>query len=203
MMRLIVTIPLLFAGLPLDASSLTRLAGETTQSFAIRNAPPRAKLIRPLLESKAPGHASDSLVAFYESEIDRRGQSYRSIVGYLYVSRSRDVYRRLLIDTFEAEGGDPQIESLFFADAGGEKRSKLIIICSWPQVHYDFRGKLYATFVYEVPGTDSNASKLKIDHELSQKLEGGCECEWRDGTKTTAKFKTENEVKTALQALSP
>jgi hypothetical protein len=68
-------------------------------------------------------------------------------------------------------------------------------------LHYDFRGKLYATFVYEAPCPSTNADKLKFEDNISKKLYGGCECEWRDGTRTTAKYKTANEVKAALRTI--
>jgi len=127
----------------------------------------------------------------------------RYIVVFLsiYIPETENKYRKVFIDTFEFEGGDPEIESVLFFNPGKNNQNKLIIICSWLQVHHDFRGKLYATFVYEAPHPNIKAAGLKFDDNISKQLYGGCECEWRDGTKTTAKYKTAGDVKAALRKI--
>jgi hypothetical protein len=201
MKQLLVIISWLFAVLSADAASVTRLANETAESFAKRNGPPQTTLVHQVIETSAWGGRSEAITAFYEQEVDQSGQTYRRIVGYIYVSATNKIYRKVLIDTFDPEGGDPEIESVFFARVGRGKQLKLIIIVSWPQVHYDFRGKLYATFVYQAPRPGTKATQLKFEDGLSEKIEGGCECEWRDGTRSTAKYKTADEVKAALRRI--
>lgn len=201
MKQLLVTIFLLFAVLSAYASSVTRLANETAESFAKRYGPPRTTLVHQVIETSAWGVKSKAIIAFYEQEFEQSGQTYRRIVSYLYLPESDKTFRKVLIDTFEPEGGDPEIESVFFANVGSGKQTKLIIICSWAQVHYDFRGKLYATFVYAAPRPGTKAAKLKFEADISKKLEGGCECEWRDGTRRIAKYKSAGEVKAALRTI--
>jgi len=201
MKRLLVAISLLFAVLPAHASSVTRLANETAENFAKRYGPPQTTLVHQVIETSAWSARSKAVIAFYEQEFERSGQTYRRIVSYIYLPQADKSYRKVLIDNFEPEGGDPEIESVFFASVGKGTQRKLIIICSWPQVHYDFRGKLYATFVYAAPRPDTKASKLEFEDGISKKLEGGCECEWRDGTKRIAKYKTAAEVKAALRTI--
>ena len=173
---------LLFAPLSADASSITRLANETAENFANRLAA-ATTLVHQVVETSVWGAKSNAIIAFYEQEFEESGQTYRRIVSYIYLPEAGKTYRKVLIDTFNPEGGDPEIESVFFANVGRGKQTKLIIICSWPQVHYDFRGKLYATFVYAAPSPDKKATKLKFEETISKKLEGGCGCEWQDGTK--------------------
>lgn len=201
MKQLLVTIALLLAVLSAYASSITRLANETAESFAMRNGPPQTALVHQVIETRAWGGKSKTIIAFHEQKFEQSGQTYHRIVSYIYVPEAGKTYRKVLIDTFEPEGGDPEIEAVFFANVDRGKETKLIIICSWPQVHYDFRGKLYATFVYEAPRPNTTATKLKFEDGMSTKLEGGCECEWRDGTRSTAKYKTAGEVKAALQTI--
>ena len=200
MKQLFVTIALLCTVLSAYASSVTRLANETAESFAKRNGPPQTTLVHQVIETSPWRGKSKVIIAFYEQEFEQSGQTYRRIVSYIYVPKANKTYRKVLIDTFEPEGGDPEIEAVFFANVGRGKHTKLIIICSWPQVHYDFRGKLYATFVYKAPRPDTKAPKLKFEDEISKKLEGGCECEWQDGRRSIAKYKTADEVKAALRA---
>ncbi|HEY7554029.1 MAG TPA: hypothetical protein VIH18_04415 [Candidatus Binatia bacterium] len=183
------------------AASVTRLANETAENFASRYGPPQTTLVHQVIETSRWGVRSNTIIAFYEQEFEQSGQTYRRIVSYIYLPEGDKSYRKVLIDNFEPEGGDPEIESVFFANVGKSKQTKLFIICSWPQVHYDFRGKLYATFVYAPPPSDAKVTKLKFEEAISKKLEGGCECEWRDGTKSTAKYKTAGEVKAALRTI--
>ena len=201
MKPLFVILSLLFAVLSAYASPATRLANETAENFAKRYGPPQATLVHQVIETSAWGVKSKAIIAFYEQEFEQSGQTHRRIVSYIYVPEAGKTYRKVLVDTLEPEGGDPEIESVFFANVGRGKQTKLIIICSWPQVHYDFRGKLYATFVYAAPRPDTKATKLKFEDGISKKLEGGCECEWRDGTRKIAKYKTAGEVKAALRTI--
>ena len=192
-------IVILFVALSADASSMTRLANETPASFAKRNGPPQTTLAHQVVETGEWGGKSKAIIAFYEQEFEESGQAYRRITSYIYVPEADRTYRKILINTFEPEGGDPAIEAVFFTTVGREQQRKLIIICSWAQNHYDVRGKLYATFVYEAPRLDTKATQLKFEEGMSKHLEGGCECKWRDGTRRIAKYKTAREIKAALR----
>lgn len=201
MKRFLVALSLLCAVLPAYASSVTRRAKETAESFAKRNGPPQTTLVHHVIETSAWGGTSPAIIAFYEQAFEQSGQGYRRVVGYMYVPEAPNTYRKVLIGTFEPEGGDPAIETVFFANAGRGERPKLIIICSWPQVHYDFQGTLYATFVYAAPRPGAQATKLTLEESMSKKLDGGCECAWRDGTRRVAKYKTADDVKAALRTM--
>ena len=156
-----------------------------------------------MVETRAWGGTAPAIIAFYERETEQSGEAVRDVVGYLYVPTGPRAYRRVLIDTFAPEGGDPTIEAVLVARAGGGRQPKLIVIASWPQNHYDVHGTLYGTFAYAPPRPGSRATKLTRDQALSAQLDGGCECEWRDGTKRVAKFKTADDVRAALGAKAP
>jgi hypothetical protein len=198
MKQLFVMVFLLFIMIVGCASSVTRLENEPIESFAKRNGPSKTSLVHQVIESNKWGGKSNAVIAFYEQEFEESGQTYRRILSYLYLPKTDRAYRKVFIDVFEPEGGDPEIEAVFFADVGMSEQTKLVIICSWLQIHHDF---LYATFVYEAPRPGTKADKLKFEDSISEQLYGGCECEWRDGTKTTAKYKTADEVKAALQKM--
>ncbi|HET7787955.1 MAG TPA: hypothetical protein VIR81_04810 [Myxococcales bacterium] len=184
---------LLFAA-PAGASIVSRLENETARSFAARNGPPRAALAHQVIETRAFAGRSKAIIAFYEQAGDR-------IEGWIYLPEGQGRYRKVAIDTFQPEGAEPEIESAFFADAGG--RRKLVVLCSWPQIHQDVRGRLYGVFVYQAPRPGSTAAKLKFEAAISKKLESGCDCEWRDGKKTTARYKTAAQVRAALRKMAP
>jgi hypothetical protein len=183
------------------ASSVNRLPGESAENFVKRNMPAQAALAHQVIETTEGSGQSKAIIAFYEQEFEESGQLYYQIKGYIFIPETDKTYRKILIDVFEPEGGDPEIEAVFFTKIGKAQQPKLVIICSWPQVHHDFHGKLYATFVYEAPSPNTKTDRLKVENNLSKKLYGGCECEWRDGTRTTAKYKTADEVKAALRTI--
>jgi hypothetical protein len=198
---LVVILYLLFLVSASYASSVNRLPDESAESFVKRNGPPQARLVHQVIETSKWNGKSKAIIAFYEQVFEESDQEYYRIISYIFIPETDKTYRKILVDIFEPEGGDPEIEAVFFANVGRAEPPKLIIICSWLQLHYDFRGKLYATFVYEAPCPSTNADKLKFEDNISKKLYGGCECEWRDGTRTTAKYKTANEVKAALRTI--
>lgn len=185
--------------LPLRASPLARGANETAEGFARRNGPPGAALVHRVVETRAWGGTSKAIIAFYELA----GNGERRIEGSIYVPERGSTYRKIAIGVFEPEGGDPEIEAVFFAGVGGDRDKKLVVLCSWPQIHHDYRGKLYGVFVYEPPRPGTTATKLKFEDAISKKLEGGCDCEWRDGRKTTARYRTAAAVKAALRTMQP
>ncbi len=80
MMQLPVTVSLLLAVLPVYATSVTRLAGETAESFAKRHAPPQTTLAHQVIETSAWGAKSKAIIAFYEQEFEQSSQTYRRIV---------------------------------------------------------------------------------------------------------------------------
>jgi hypothetical protein len=201
MKHLLVTIYLLFVVSAACSSSVNRLPDESAESFVKRNGPPQTTLVHQVIETSKWGGKSKAIIAFYEQDFEESGQAYCKIMSYIFIPETDKTYRKILVDVFEPEGGDPEIEAVFFSEVGKTGQPKLIIICSWPQVHYDFRGKLYATFVYEAPHPNTKVDKLIFEDSISKKLYGGCECEWRDGTRTTAKYKTANEVRAALRTI--
>ena len=199
---LLVVLTALCAALPAHAASLTRRADETAESFAKRNGPPQSTLAHPVVETRAWGGAAPAIIAFYERETEQSGENVREVVGYLYMPTGPRAYRRILVGTVDTEGGDPTIEAVFVANAGAGRQPKLIVICSWPQNHYDVHGTLYATFVYGAPRPGRRAARLTLDEGLSKRLDGGCDCEWRDGTVRVAKYKTADDVRAALRTMA-
>jgi len=82
-----------------------------------------------------------------------------------------------------------------------DETKELIVICSWLQRHADDYGTLYGTFVFRAPLPNTTPTKLTFLAGVSKQLDGGCDCEWSDGAKKKAKYKTAAEIKTALKKL--
>jgi hypothetical protein len=129
------------------------------------------------------------------------GQTDRKTVGYIFLPQDANTYQKILIGTFEPEGGDPNIEAVFFANADQDKAKELIVICSWPQRHYDFSGTLYGTFIFDDLQTGTSPTELSFLESISRRVSGDCECEWRNGKKRTSRYKTAASVRAGLRKL--
>lgn len=189
----------LLVALPAAGAGIVRQAGESGQEFAARLAPAGQPLVR--LASSSENAATAALAAFYEQEFEQSGQRYRRVLGQFFQPMTAGRYRRLKLDRYEPEGGDPQIEAAFFTEAGTGHAALLVVLCSWPQVHHDYQGRLYATQVYRLPRPGSKAARLRHDRKLEARLEGGCECDWSDGTRSRALHKSEAELRATLGTL--
>jgi hypothetical protein len=182
------------------AEEVKRLENETLENFARRNGPPQAELAHTVIETEAWGHEK-TVIAFYETKFQRSGETYERVVGYIFLPQAPNTYQKTLIGNFEPEGGDPKIEAVFFANADKDKAEELIVICSWPQTHYDVSGTLYGTYIFDDLRPGTNPTKLSLLKGVSKRVSGSCDCEWRDGTRKTSKYKTAASVKAGLKKL--
>ena len=195
---------LLFSTSLSNAQKIKRLDSETAEQFAQRQKPDSSELTSKVLETK--WNSTPVIIAFYQEtyklpkQNDPDQQDYLGIVGTIFIQSGSNSYRKYLIDIFDSEGGDPVVESVSFANADKDNKKELIIIVSWNQVHYDVGGTLYNTFIYDnLLNTDQTS--LSLMKELSEKLDGGCDCSWRDGLIKKAKFKTASDIKRGLTRL--
>ncbi|MEO6736367.1 MAG: hypothetical protein ABIM97_08370 [Ginsengibacter sp.] len=188
----------------LYAQQIKRLEGETTDQFAGRLKPDSSELTHKVIDTK--WNSTSVIIAFYQEtyklpkQNDPDQQDYLRIVGTIFIQSDSNSYEKFPIDIFDSEGGNPVIESVFFANADNDNKKELIIIVSWNQVHYDVGGILYNTFIYDnlINAGQTNLSPMK---DLSEKLDGGCDCSWRDGTSRKAKYKTASDIKKGLTKL--
>lgn len=183
-----------------SAEEVKRLENEKLENFARRNGPPQSALTHSVIETEAWGHKK-TVLAFYETEFKASGQSERKIVGYIFLLQDANTYEKILIGTFEPEGGPPQIEAVFFANADKDKPKELIVICSWLQRHYDVYGILYGTFIFDDLRTGTNPTQLSFLESVSRRVSGDCECEWRNGKMRTSRYKTAASVRAGLKKL--
>lgn len=137
---------------------------------------------------------STVLVAFYRQKVKHPG-----LVGKLFVrNQSRKHYREITIDTILHEGGVPRIEAFFTENIDQDKSTEFIVLVSWPVRHYTVNGTLYDTFTYDNFGFKNHLEPLP---KINNKLNGGCDCSWRDGRTNEVTIKTEAAIKNKLEEL--
>jgi hypothetical protein len=178
-----------------------RLENETLEDFAKRNGPPQSELTHTVIETKA-WNKQKIVMAFYIVKFKLKdGTPATQVDGYLFMPRSANTYDKILIKHFEEEGDTPKIEAVFFANADKDKAKELIVLCSWGQLHHDFSGTLYYTFVFDDLRPGAHPAELNFLEGVSDRVSGGCECEWSGGAKKRSKYKTAASVKAGLNKL--
>jgi hypothetical protein len=183
-----------------NGQEVKRLENETLENFARRNGPAQSQLAHSVIETEAWGHQK-TVIAFYAIEVKDKYGTHGQVDGYLFLPLSPNTYQKILIENFEPEGGDPKIEAAFFANADKDAAKELIVICSWPQQHYDFSGTMYGTFVFDDLRPGANPTKLNFLEGVSHKVSGTCDCKYRTGKREISKFKTTASVKMGLKKL--
>lgn len=190
---------LIALSLSAQATPIERRPGESLATLLARTGPAKGTLAHPLIETTVWNFAEPAVLAFYEVPKQLDGEESREIDGFVLVPFTAGQYEKIAIDHFGVEGGDPKIETVFFASVGSDPKKRLFIIVSWPVIHADVNGTLYATYAYDppVPGT----KKLVYLERLSDQLSGGCDCVRTDEPSSKAKFKTAADIRAALKKM--
>ncbi|MBX7227022.1 MAG: hypothetical protein K1X55_13395 [Chitinophagales bacterium] len=181
-----------------------RKDNETTEQFAERQKPENSTLAHKVLKTKWNGNSA--IIALYDITYklpepnDSDQQTYHEIVGFIFFKLDKNTYSKITFGTIDTEGSNPSIKTVFFANADNDKAKELIVIASWEQRHYDVNGMLYGTYIFDNETVEKTLD-LQYLEEISKKLDGGCECNWNDGTNKKAKFKTASEIKKELVRL--
>lgn len=187
-----------------SAETLDKRLGESATAFVSRNIPSNGSLAHPVIETSAWQLAAPAIIAFYEHPPAPGDITEATISAFVFAPISPTKYEKILVDDYGAEGGNPKIESVFFASTDKTNDKKLIVIVSWEQNHAYVKGTLYETFIYSFPKTTPYPPKLPYLKALSDQLSGGCDCRRpiEEGPSTKAKFKTAADIKKALKKLN-
>jgi len=174
-----------------------RLNGETSEAF-VKRITRTAALAHPVIETNAWDPTHKSIIYFLPLGTKKGA----AIIGFVLVPKSMMTYRKILIDTFFQEGGDPEVENVLFANADGDKEQELIIMIRCPQNHSaaGIVGTLYGTHIFDDPSPTIEEYQLKFFKELSEKLDGGFEGK-RNKETVKADFRNPIQIRTGLRKL--
>ncbi|MFD2162589.1 hypothetical protein ACFSJU_09320 [Paradesertivirga mongoliensis] len=199
---LIVT-TLLYSFFLASGQEVQRKKDETLERFVERFKPEHSTVTHKVIQTN--WDLKPVILAFYDQAYKLRPnspdeQEDHRILAVLFVKSKTNHYQKIFIDTIPTEGGAPTIESFFFANADKDLKKELVIIASWNVQHYDVSGTLYQTFVYDNM-SNLKDNKLRFLKYISNKLSGGCECDWQDERSRKAKFTTAASIKDELKRL--
>ena len=201
MLRCILCFIICFSSALATAGTIERQPGESADAFVRRIAPRGTGVAHKPIETSVWQYSAPVIVAFYEQQpAPDDNTASTKIDGFVFIPVVGAKYEKVEIDSFEPEGGNPHVETVFFASTDKTQDKKLIVIVSREQNHADVKGNLYDTFVYRSPGAPL-PKKLTYLKAISEKLSGGCDCRRTDGPSTKAKFKTAADVKAELKKL--
>ncbi len=168
---------------------------ETPQQFAAR-ALGQGEANIDLLDTHWNGRHTlfaDYLVPFRDG-----GETYNNNELVALEERPDGAYRRIAITIGEQEGGDAEVAAIAFANADRDPARELVVILSWPVIHYDVGGTLYEVRIFDTPHPGAASLALL---PLSEHFGEGCDCTERDGPRRTYRFKTVASVRAELHRL--
>ncbi|RFB73224.1 MULTISPECIES: hypothetical protein [unclassified Herbaspirillum] len=179
------------------ATTLERMSGESIDAFLVRTAPRNRQPVQKPVVTDALGFSAPVLLVAYAATSNDSPDPSPGVQLFLFVPKQSDSYERVLIDTYEPEGADASIESIFFSSIDKTSDKKLFVIVSWEQNHAIVKGTLYQTFIYSLTPKSADA-KPQYLQALSDKLSGGCDC-WRaDEPASKARYKNAAQVRAGL-----
>lgn len=184
----------------LPDSAFLRRPGEPADSFVARVMPRGLEPAHPLVATDVWSPGDTVLIAYYLTPMDvSSGDPYNDGTGFAFLPVSANRYRRVEIGSVGHNGGDPEIRSVFFANADSHPGPELIVIAAWSSYHLNVSATSYQTFVYaRRPGPADDGFVYLED--VSRTLYGGCDCDYGDDRPDkTARFKTAAEVRAALR----
>lgn len=137
--------------------TFTKSDNETAEMFANRIKPDSTTLAHTVIATLALDTAKKIILAFYDKTIYEVRQmdtyvdhsQYDILIGYAFIPTGGDQYKQQMIDTIHSDGGDPEIQAVFFASANKDSKKELVVLCKYGQRHYDYNGNLYQTFIYK------------------------------------------------------
>ena len=159
------------------SQTFSRLANESADSF-IKRVFKVDELAHPVIETKEWDSAKKVIFAFIAintQAYEHYDENKESIVlGYCFFKTSSNLYQRALIDTFHENGGEPKIETVFFANTDKDKEREIAIIVRTPQIHRGagIYGDFYDIYFYDNPNLLLPPNKLALFEKLSSKFSG-------------------------------
>lgn len=190
----------------LPDGTFARAPGEPADSFVGRIMLGGPEPAHPVIATDVWSPGDTALIAYYHTPMHvgrarSPGESYHDATGFAFVPVSANRYRRIEIGVIGHSGGDPEIRSVFFANADANPGPELIVIAAWRSYHVDVGATFYETFVYaRQPGPGED--RFVYLEDISRKVSGTCDCDYGDDRRDTAsRFKTAAEVRAALREL--
>ena len=197
---LLVLIFIAIFGNSLDGQTVIRRSGETTKAFVERLKPEKSHLVYNVIKSTAWTTKSEAIICFFQYPEMVEGEAYPVITGVLFWPEGERQYNKIRIATFESDGGAPEIRTVFFDEVYGSP--ELIILCAWPQRHYDYSGTYYSAYFFKRPKNPKAQFSLDQDKRWNNIFENQCQCTSREGKSEQAPFTSARSIRAEIRQLT-
>ncbi len=141
--------------------------------------------------SDIPGYAKDGMASMLDA--------------HLLFADGDHVWHDVVFDRYVKNDGVPEISAVFFVNADHDQKSKeVVVLVRTPLNHYDYGGEYFDGYVYKLTG-DPRAGVVfaGLQSDVSAPFLDQCECGFRDGRTTHARYKDADSIRKALENKYP
>ncbi|MDS0794255.1 hypothetical protein NUV26_19005 [Burkholderia pseudomultivorans] len=120
--------------------------------------------------------------------------------AHLLFADENDLWHDTLFDRYVKDDGVPEIASVFFVNADHDPKDKeVVVLVRTPLSHYDYGGEYYDGYVYKLTGSAKNGAVFAgLQSDTSAPFMDQCECGFRDGSLTHARYKDAESIRVKL-----
>ncbi|WP_244831116.1 hypothetical protein [Caballeronia sp. TF1N1] len=121
--------------------------------------------------------------------------------AHLLFADGNHLWHDVQFDRYMKDDGIPEIASVFFANADHDPKSKeIVVLVRTPLNHYDYGGEYYDGYIYKLTGNAQNGAVFAgLQSDASATFQDQCECGFRDGHSTKARYKDAKSIRKALE----
>jgi hypothetical protein len=125
--------------------------------------------------------------------------------AHLLFSDENHVLHDVLFDRYVKDDGIPEISSVFFVNTGLDQKNKeIVVLVRTPLNHYDYGGDYYDGYVYKLTGDPRTGVVFAgLQSDASAPFLDQCECGFRDGRSTRARYKNAESIRKVLEKKHP
>ncbi|HEX8561957.1 MAG TPA: hypothetical protein VF676_03150 [Flavobacterium sp.] len=197
-------ISLLFSTLELFSQGYKKQENESAENFAMRvlqeQESPNIELHGKVIETKLWNNPTKIIIAFFKKRILEEEPNYY-VDGYVFAEIDKDMYQKILIDSYYASEALFKIESVFFANADNDEYHELCVLRSQVlSTDAESEGTIYNTVIYDDLVSKQLPTKLLKIESLENEFES-VEGTYDDAPYTKAKYKKASDIKNRLREL--
>nr|WP_230946892.1 hypothetical protein [Burkholderia stagnalis] len=141
--------------------------------------------------SDVPGYAKDSRPYMLDA--------------HLLFADGNHAWHDVLFDRYVKDDGVPEVSTVFFVNADHDQKSKeIVVLVRTPLNHYDYGGEYFDGYVYKLTGDpQAGVVFVGLQSDASAPFLDQCECGFRDGRTTHARYKDADSIRKALKRKYP
>ncbi|WP_321932701.1 hypothetical protein [Burkholderia cenocepacia] len=121
--------------------------------------------------------------------------------AHLLFADESHIWHDVLFDRYVKDDGVPEVSAVFFVNADHDRNSKeMVVLVRTPLNHYDYGGEYYDGYVYKMTGDPRTGTVfVGLQSDASAPFLDQCECDFRDGRSTHARYKDSESIRKALE----